>query len=1600
MPPLNLNLNILANGPVGIDKVAKALRAAFDKTSPTDTISKNINNVTKAVKAAGGEVTGFSASARVFNDKMSISSKTTAQLSTVMQDLGRQTAITTKRYAGFIVASRLTLGLSRALSDATSETIKFQREISKVAQLRSIPIFETAGLEENISRLATRFGVDANELVKSSQTLAQAGKNLGEINRFLTAVAPATLTATFEDAAKSTESLLAITTQFKIEAGQTGQVLDIFNSVAKEFNVSVNELFEGLRRSGSAFAAFSNVENSQQGIQALKEFTALFTSVIATSRESASVIGTAFRTILPRLQRTETVKFLRAMNIELLDSNGKFIGVFNAVRTLTDALRDIPTNDPRFSRIAEQLGGLRQINRLIPLIKEFAKAEDALAIANKSQGSVAQDAAIAQQTLQVQFQKTQENLNALFRELANNENVKELISLFLQGANSAIEFARAIQDLIPLIGALTAARVAISIPSAVGSFRRNFFNPRPLAKGGLVPTLLTPGERVFLPSAVGREGTSKLRRLNSTGDPTGIRSFSGSFVVPGQGNQDSVPVSLPTGSFVIKKKNALRGFARGGYLGMADGGMTLPRNFNRAGTQIRDELQGYARELQAAGKSVKQIKEYFASTASSSKNLAETMYKLRTVRSLTRFSNLEIELEEGLTADKQKQRAELDRRRLERDRIQQYRASNVELDVERTARGRVLSRLKGRAVSPAAMARLVQAETTNVYGREMPVGSATYSSVSRQRVDSILRQRASRFNLRGAFSRMNQFGTAGISEAGQARLGQAGVAAIIAGGLLSSQARTKEGKALGGGLTGAGIGLQAGLMTGNPILAAAGAIGGAAIGVSQALKRLEDDLKKQKLGEIAETLGRRLQDAVPEDRENLAASQTRALARQNMLLREEAISQGSRLGVGQYVAAGISDFVNPNRPGLSADERARRQNIERSAQEQRAADRQAFEFRQNNIRERLRFNSRQLSVGLSVGSNADIVKKLRKDPALLRSFALQNEDLPRYGGLKALEAKGGYERFGGALLDKFLKAANKDAIEFAKHANAVNKSLLIFDNLANSLVVFEAKLSAVDQSLDIGEQRISQFTAAAGGQLSGVNRANLFGNIQAFSGRALRSEALNLTDFIPDINSASTLLDIANTTVAGRNLSENFANILAGVQASQQGFGPNSGIAVRQAVIDSKILEQIPIGIRDAVLSNIEDTFADDNSLQKALENPTQALDKATPIFSQAASVVSKFTDTLNKGNANLLNAINQRVAVESKATDLLIQGQSVGFQSADFRRKTLGGALSQNDALNRLGSRLTLLTGGEFTPEQIGANIRGGRARQVFLQNQLALAPSQRVGQLSDNKLIQELAKNSLTITNNIKALDELKESNVLLTSVQERVAAFREAQQASRGFLEQAAFGAPQELRAMQQQIRDAATLLSGGGANIRGQNAAQAIQIARQIVSTQTDTQLENRGLTRQEAEARIQATVERLGRRNLQGGDAARNLIRNARADLRNPELNRLLSEEERISQLRINAFKEAAALEKETAATLNQAIVSMRKDFVDNLSNVFKSFTEEFKGIPKMLEVTGQVEILMPQAEIFGKMSEEIIKKVSEHIDRVLPRRNNEEVGPR
>jgi hypothetical protein len=501
------------------------------------------NNVRQVVSQIQSQLKGVS-----LNVNVQQAGTATKQLNNVSKSANRASGSFNKlngslkaninRFTGLAIATRAVSLFTNTLGNAVREAIDFERELVKVAQVTGKSMESLKGLSNTITQLSTSLGVSSTSLLSVSRILAQTGLSARDTQTALATLARTELAPTFENITQTAEGAVAILNQFGQGAAALEEQLGSLNAVAGQFAVESGDLIAVIRRTGGVFKAAGGD---------LNELIALFTSVRATTRESAESISTGLRTIFTRIQRPKTIEFLKQYGVELLDLEGKFVGPFEAVRRLSQALKGLEQGDITFIEIAEQLGGFRQIGKVIPLLQQFSTAQAALNVAQAGSGSLATDAAKAQLALGIQITKVKEEFLALVRSVTASTTFQIMADTVLKLASALIKLADALAPIIPLLTAFAGIKLLGSMGKGVGGMLGGFNKGgkvTKLARGGQVPVT---GDSDIVPAMLG---------AFSKGGK--VMKFARGGSVPGTGNRDTVPAMLMPGEFVIKKDSVAK----------------------------------------------------------------------------------------------------------------------------------------------------------------------------------------------------------------------------------------------------------------------------------------------------------------------------------------------------------------------------------------------------------------------------------------------------------------------------------------------------------------------------------------------------------------------------------------------------------------------------------------------------------------------------------------------------------------------------------------------------------------------------------------------------------------------------------------------------------------------------------------------------------------------------------------------------------------------------------------------------------------------------------------------------------------------------------
>lgn len=416
----------------------------------------------------------------------------------------------------YTIVNTALLKLTSTVSQATREALKYETELLKISQVTGDSVKATREYSATLVDVSKKYNVALSKVAQLTRTLTQTGLSFKEAAKGADILAKTSLLATFDSLTSTTEGLIAVMQTFNLTVQQAGDVLEKINAVSKQFAVESSDIVEAIRRTGGAFGSAGGQ---------VEELIALFTSVRSTSRESAETIATGFRTIFGRLQRPKTIEYFKQLGIQLETAEGQFIGPLNAIREISEGLErlNIAAGSTRFAEVVEQIGGIRQISRVVPLLEEFEKTQRAIDIQNNAGAQSTEDLAKAQQGLAFQLGQLNKEFGAFISDVVNSPSFKFLADVFINTSRAVLGLVSSLKPLLPILATVAAFKIGRGISTLLSGGLKGATKSLGFASGGMVPgsgngdtvpAMLTPGEFVIRKSAVQAFGADRLAGIN------------------------------------------------------------------------------------------------------------------------------------------------------------------------------------------------------------------------------------------------------------------------------------------------------------------------------------------------------------------------------------------------------------------------------------------------------------------------------------------------------------------------------------------------------------------------------------------------------------------------------------------------------------------------------------------------------------------------------------------------------------------------------------------------------------------------------------------------------------------------------------------------------------------------------------------------------------------------------------------------------------------------------------------------------------------------------------------------------------------------------
>lgn len=351
--------------------------------------------------------------------------------------------VTMKNTMRWQLTSSVLHGFVGSLEQAYGYSKNLDRSLNEIRIVSEKSAEDMARFAEQANKAAKALSTTTTNYTDASLIYYQQGLTDQEVlDRTETTIKMANVADTTAETAS--QQLTAIWNNFYDGSQSLEHYADVMVKLGAATASSSDEISEGIEK----FAAVANTV----GLSYEYAASALAT-VTAQTRESASIVGTAFRTLFSRIQglnQGETLddgttlnkysQALATVGVQIKDTNGELKGMDEILNDLGGKWDGL-ARDQKIA-LAETVAGVRQWTQLIALMDNWDFFKENLAMAQDADGALEQQAEIYAESWEAARDRTKAAAEDIYDSLINPDfyiKVDDLITPLLSGTADVID---------------------------------------------------------------------------------------------------------------------------------------------------------------------------------------------------------------------------------------------------------------------------------------------------------------------------------------------------------------------------------------------------------------------------------------------------------------------------------------------------------------------------------------------------------------------------------------------------------------------------------------------------------------------------------------------------------------------------------------------------------------------------------------------------------------------------------------------------------------------------------------------------------------------------------------------------------------------------------------------------------------------------------------------------------------------------------------------------------------------------------------------------------------------------------------------------------
>lgn len=491
---LEVQLNKIATGKIsgnfGIEQIREASSAAtqlgahLKAAINVDTGKLDISKFARSLHSSNTTLSSLSASLTKVGPAGQVAFMNIARAITEAEmplkrsnELMNKLWITMKNTVRWQITSGFLTGFTGAIGDAYRYAEDLNESLNNIRIVTGKSTAEMAQFAKQANRAAKELNTTTTKYTDASLIYYQQGLDDKQV-KARTDVTAKFANVSRENLTTSSEYLTAIWNNFAKGSKNLEYFADVIVALGAATASSSQEIATGLNK----FAATAETVGLSY-----EYATSALATVTATTRQSAEVVGTAFKTLFSRIQDLELgktlddgttlgkySKALDAVGVSIKDSNGE-------LRDMDRILDDIggkwdTLNKDEQVALAQAVGGVRQYTQFIALMDNWDFMRENLETAKGATGELQKQADIFAESWEAARKNVKASAEGIYDSLVRDEFWIGLTNGFADGLKSVELFADSIGGLKGVLALATIAMNKLVGPKVAQSIRDVAYN--------------------------------------------------------------------------------------------------------------------------------------------------------------------------------------------------------------------------------------------------------------------------------------------------------------------------------------------------------------------------------------------------------------------------------------------------------------------------------------------------------------------------------------------------------------------------------------------------------------------------------------------------------------------------------------------------------------------------------------------------------------------------------------------------------------------------------------------------------------------------------------------------------------------------------------------------------------------------------------------------------------------------------------------------------------------------------------------------------------------------------------------------------------------